>query len=260
MKKISLFLLALGALFVGCEKDEGNNDSADTIKPVIVLSEPLDQEVYAIGSVLHLDGEVTDNTGLSELRIDIHYAGDGHSHGKRSSSWEWDTTVTISGREWKFHYDVDIPQAADSGIYHVMSYAIDAAGNQAEFVSRDIEIRPADSNSGGDLDAPVIQLTAPSHTGAADVSPGEAISINGQVTDNDHLEGIQIKLKRADNDAILEEIHLHPNDFDSHESHSLNSSVTVPSSTPTEIDLELEIEAVDEAGNKSHVHFDYHVH
>lgn len=261
MKKVLLGLLSLSLLLVACEKDDDdNNSNGDTTKPVISLNTPVEDDEVTAGSTLHVDGNITDNSALSEMRIDIHFAGDGHSHGKtRSLEWDWDSTINISGREWDFHYDVPVPAEADSGVYHVLVYALDAAGNQGDFVSREIIVVP-NSAAGNDAEAPVITVTAPSHTGEAEVHGGDLITVQGNVTDNDHLEELHIHLVRLDNNQIVDEVHVEHGNFDAANSHAFDVQLTVPTGLPMHSELELIIEATDEAGNTSHKHFDYHTH
>ena len=140
--KTRLLILAIAALGFACDNDDDDDNVVrDTVKPVITLEEPHNDDEFDLGTDMHVEGKIVDNSGLAEFKIDIHNANDGHDHGgKTGSEWEFEQTYTISGLEWEFHEDIEIPSTADSGIYHVIIVALDAAGNQSEIVERDVHI------------------------------------------------------------------------------------------------------------------------
>ena len=44
---------------------------------------------------IHIEGTVVDDRALSQMKIDIHYAGDGHGHGgKTSLEFEYEEILT----------------------------------------------------------------------------------------------------------------------------------------------------------------------
>lgn len=142
MKKL-IPALFISMAFIACDKDDDDNNgiAPDTTPPVVTLTEPHDDESIARGTDLHVEGEITDDRGLAQMKIDIHYAGDGHGHGgKTSMEFEYEAVITISGTKWQFHEDIAIPNEADTGKHHLIIYALDAAGNQAQFVEKDFYV------------------------------------------------------------------------------------------------------------------------
>ncbi len=139
--KTRLLILAIAALAFSCDDDDDEEVVRDTTAPVVTITEPEDHEEFDRGAEMHVEGTITDDRALAEFKIDIHNANDGHGHGgKRSGEWDYEETFTISGLKWEFHEDVMIPDSADTGIYHVIITALDAAGNQSELAERDIHI------------------------------------------------------------------------------------------------------------------------
>lgn len=189
------------AAFSSCKKD-----NPDNTKPIIdVLAEPLESDTLFSGSEMHIEGSVSDNEALSQLKIDIHSADDGHSHGKMSSAsfFEVIRIIDLNGRNQIFHEDIDIPQEAAAGKYHVIITAVDAAGNQSDFVERDIIIR-----NSSDLIAPTIVVQSPSSDG--NYSLGSTLTVNATLADNIGLGDVEVKIYRGtnlvfDNDLELAE-------------------------------------------------------
>jgi len=258
----SMWILSISAIaFTACsdDDDDDNPTPTDTTAPVVQLSDPTNDETFEPGETIHLEGTVTDESGLSQLKVDIHWAGDGHDHGgKRSNEWEYEQIWPISGLTWTFHEDIEIPMDADSGEYHVIVFALDAAGNQAQFVQRDIVISDDHGHGSTDTENPTLNLTSPTHTSRQMIMAGATIQIQGMVSDNDHLDEIHIEMINEATNAEVAHIHLGHNDLDDHDQHTLNETITVPSVTQ-HTDMKLKIEVTDEAGNKVEQEFLYHV-
>jgi hypothetical protein len=168
-------------------------DEKDKTAPVIKsVSEPLQNDTLFTGDELHVDASITDNEELSQLKIDIHSADDGHTHGKTDASAFWETVriVTLSGTSSSIHEDIAIPGDAAAGKYHVILTAVDKAGNQSEFVERDIHIR-----NSTDLIAPEIVISSPVEN--ATLSTGSPLTVSGTLTDNVALRKVEIKVYRG---------------------------------------------------------------
>ncbi len=138
MKKTMLFNLIIPVLFfglMGCSQDD-----VDTEKPVIEVKEPHDHAEFHPGDEIHVDIEFSDNVGLKEFKIDIHYGGD-HSHKSLLDEIEWSFLhiEAIDGRNKHVHMHIDIPHNAKHGEYHFLVYCTDQAGNEA-MVALEIEI------------------------------------------------------------------------------------------------------------------------
>lgn len=139
MKKIvtsALMLsLCMSLVFVACKKE-------DEEKPVIKVSSPTTGKHYHHNDEIHFKAVIEDNEELKEYKIDIHYAGDGHSHksGGDHVKWEFEDIVSISGEKAEIDRMIKVPDNAEEGKYHFIVEATDAAGNEADFIEIDIEI------------------------------------------------------------------------------------------------------------------------
>ena len=203
MKKYILPLLSITLLFsvslTSCKKDEVDNTA-----PIIAsVSEPLENDTLISGDELHVEATITDEVELSQIKIDIHSAADGHSHGKVSASGYWEKIVilNLSGKSQSIHEHIDIPADVAAGKYHVIMTAVDKAGNSSEVVERDVFIR-----NSSDLVAPVITVTSPA--AGSSITAGTDLLITGEVVDNLALSALEIKVYRgtilvSDNDIDL---------------------------------------------------------
>ncbi len=171
-----------------CKKNE-----VDEIRPVISeITEPLMNDTLLSGSELHVDLKVSDNEELSQLKIDIHSAEDGHSHGKVDASAFWETVVIVdlSGKEQLVHEYIDIPNDAASGVYHVILTAVDKSGNMSEVSERDIFIQ-----NSGDLIAPLATIQTP--TEGASLVAGSDLNVQAALTDNLSLNRFELKVYKG---------------------------------------------------------------
>lgn len=134
IKKAGILALALVA-FSACEKDS----DSDTTKPVIAIETPTNDQEFAPGDAIPFKGSITDNEELSSFKVDIHWGAD-HDHGKLASQWDHEQTWSISGTLFEFDESITIPGDADHGEYHMIVYATDKSGNEAEFVTLDLII------------------------------------------------------------------------------------------------------------------------
>ncbi|MBQ0116832.1 MAG: DUF4625 domain-containing protein [Flavobacterium sp.] len=139
MKMTKMILIASLALgLTNCSSDA----NLDTEKPVITLLEPEDHESFKPGSEIHLEGLITDNVELSNYKVEIHSAEDGHSHAKTSQEnfFQYEETFQIPANQrlHEFHHHIDIPLVGSNalpfteGHYHLGIFALDKAGNQAQ--------------------------------------------------------------------------------------------------------------------------------
>lgn len=140
MKKTIFFTLA-ALLTFACKKDDST--PKDTTKPVITVTEPGAKETLKQGGEIHFEGKITDETALSEIRIDIHWANDGHDHrsANKYKKWDFEKKWPISGTTHSFHEEFPIPADADTGEYHFLVYGLDAAGNSADLVKIDFLLK-----------------------------------------------------------------------------------------------------------------------
>jgi hypothetical protein len=128
--------------FTGCDKDE------DTTKPVIKLIEPEEDDVLKIGADVHFEAEFSDDKMLASYKVNIHPNFDDHTHAatkgeseSESVDFEFEKSWDISGKKNApvHHHEIEIPENATPGHYHLMVYCTDAAGNES-YIAVDIEL------------------------------------------------------------------------------------------------------------------------
>jgi len=137
MKNKSIyFFLALFTTFIitSCSTDDG---ATDTVSPSITIITPQDQDEFELGETIQVKLEFTDDVSLASYKVDIHFAGDGHSHDSRGEYEEWDFEMegTLSGTSQIIHTEIEIPEISNGkpikeGEYHFGVYCLDAAGNE----------------------------------------------------------------------------------------------------------------------------------
>jgi hypothetical protein len=213
-KTILFGALCLCASFFisSCKKD-----TPDMQAPTITaVEEPAMNDTLLTGSELHIEASISDNDELSQLKIDVHAAEDGHNHGKVDASAYWETVVLVdlSGASTSVHEHIDIPADAASGTYHVILSAVDKAGNQSEIVERDVYIQ----NSGDQL-APIVTITSPSQNDTIALSAG--LNVTAILTDNVALEDADLILLSGSSVVYETEIALTGTEF------NLNQSIPI---------------------------------
>ena len=125
-------ILFLGIALSGCGKDE------DTEPPQITVNTPQDHAHFHPGGHFHVRADFTDNEELAQWKIDIHDNHDGHSH-KVAHGWSVIRTGELSGKADSIDEVINIPEDAEHGDYHLLVFAIDAAGNES-FVELEFHI------------------------------------------------------------------------------------------------------------------------
>jgi uncharacterized protein (DUF1015 family) len=120
--------ITLSALFItSCSSDDS---SLDTTKPEINLISPKDEAHLHLGDEINIEAILKDNIELGAVKIDIHYAGDGHTHNHRSASVKASSSTNtqwnlpkkkqfLQVKEYAYNYKVAIPQEGIvDGAYH----------------------------------------------------------------------------------------------------------------------------------------------
>lgn len=147
MKKLhflSILVLVTSLFIASCSSND--NNTVDTEKPIIILKEPINDEIFAPGTEIHFDADFSDNVALGSYKIDIHNASDGHTHTRSlktetttTAAWTYSQTYTIEGdlKNTHVHHHIAIPTEINGipiteGIYHLGVYLVDKAGNQQQ--------------------------------------------------------------------------------------------------------------------------------
>ncbi len=143
MKKIILLALITLVLF-SCKE-------ADTTAPKIVVATPQQNAAVKAGEELCIQVTFTDDVALNSYKINIHPNFNGHAHNKigqtsPGNTIDFETTITsesrndkLSGKECFRDIDIDIPDNATTGKYHLLIYCTDLAGNEA-YIAQDLSI------------------------------------------------------------------------------------------------------------------------
>lgn len=148
LKSLSLIALFLFCM-TACEQ-------ADTIPPTIVVASPEEDATIEAGEKLCVKVTFTDNKALSAYKINIHPNFNGHSHAPMRSlasstlateqTVDFEVTLTsasqndpLTGTNCFRDIDIDIPDNATPGNYHLLIYCTDAAGNEM-YVAQDLKI------------------------------------------------------------------------------------------------------------------------
>lgn len=125
-------------LLIGCTRQ-------DREKPIARIVNLPDSVWIKSGDTLHLEMHFTDNERLAQYKIDIHNNFDGHDHPKiyRARPWSRIIIGSLSGREQHIHLDIAVFDSAAAGLYHLMLRAVDALGNESEFVLKELYVQNA---------------------------------------------------------------------------------------------------------------------
>lgn len=142
LNRLVLALLASGLLlFTACESDDDDDEPApDTTAPAIADVSPApdsDEHSFARGAQMTLQATITDDQGLSQVKVEVHNVFDGHSHDKVQdyTPWEMDTIISLNGEtSYTLNQTMEVPAMATAGKYHVILRALDQNGNEAAFV------------------------------------------------------------------------------------------------------------------------------
>jgi hypothetical protein len=204
-------LLVLVAFATACKKEDKKDDPAppDTTKPVIQVQTPANNSRIAAGEVIRLSLVVTDDRELGELKIDLHDAFDGHSHGKNAGVFAFEKIIRLSGQRQEITENIQVPTDALAGPYHLILRATDRAGNQADFVEIDFSIT---SPSQPIIKSLKVNGSSSGHV-HADIAAGKDhahVDVEGEFEDTDGIKEVKLMLheadhahKRADHDAHL---------------------------------------------------------
>lgn len=136
--KIIYYSLTALAILGSCSKAVDPNDKT---KPVLEITStnPVfklegDEKIIeaAKGSSFTVNVKITDNSGLKQLKFDIHENFDGHSHArKEGTNWATSKIVTHTGKEATHSETFTIPSDATLGEYHCEMIVLDQNGNES---------------------------------------------------------------------------------------------------------------------------------
>jgi hypothetical protein len=141
MKKIKFLALVIASMaftFQACNSEDPDNEP-----PVIELQSPEDHDHFHPGEVINFSATFSDNIGLGQFKIDIHF-GEDHDHKSGNHEddeieWHFVYIGDLTGVNQNITMEINIPQNAKHGDYHFMVFCTDQAGNES-WVNLEIEI------------------------------------------------------------------------------------------------------------------------
>lgn len=184
----SLFVV----LFSSCSDDDIDTTPPEitflevTPSPVerLVCGEPDPQTIVVTGGeTVALDVVITDDTELSQLKIDVHPNFDCHGHRTiNTTDWTVLDLINMSGRTVEKLIEIEVPEMVTAGDYHLQLRAVDKAGNTspaADFWNLKVS-NPLDSIP------PVFDILTPSDHPTA-IERGEDLTYSLLVSDDHPL-------------------------------------------------------------------------
>jgi hypothetical protein len=196
MKKAILFFAAV-VILASCKKDE-----EDTTRPVIgsvkVNGAVADEHDVEAGTTISIEVAMTDNKELNQLKVDIHSADDGHTHGDDGGGEEveeenigvWSDTriISVSGESDTETLSFTIPNTI-KGHWHIEVSLIDKDGNEAVEYVTTLHVENAN--------LPVFEITTNPAivNGEIELEIGGTFLLSGTITDPDGFEHIHIEVE-----------------------------------------------------------------
>lgn len=194
MKKLSLVIAALLILGItSCKKDD-NSTPKDTTKPTVNLMSPSEDDEFTSGNAITVNATITDDTELSQAKIEIHENFDGHTHMKTGApAFSWDSIIDLSGKTTTLNFKIDLPIDIATGNYDFTMRVIDQQGNEADVVLAEIKLKNVK-----DSIAPTLQITAtpaPGTDGKIKLQgTNNEITLAATIDDDQELKSYEIKL------------------------------------------------------------------
>lgn len=133
MKNIA-FLGLMALSLIACNSED--NNALDQEKPTVNITLPTEHQVFEPGDEIHVQALLTDNESLASYKIEIHSAGDGHTHSHSVLSandhqeFHYDVSFEISGTSYEVNRSITIPENAEEEHYHLGIFVLDSSGNQ----------------------------------------------------------------------------------------------------------------------------------
>lgn len=137
MKKFIKYGLSLviASFIISCSSDD--DGVLDTVDPVVLMNSPSNMDEFDPGDEINFDISFVDNVALASYKIDIHWAGDGHTHRPSPMhdhddliEWDFEVTGNLTGTVDQVQMTVPIPENAKHDLYHVGVIVLDEAGNE----------------------------------------------------------------------------------------------------------------------------------
>lgn len=203
MKKAILFFAAV-VILASCKKDE-----EDTTRPVIgsvkvngVVGNEHDVEA---GTTISVEVAMSDNKDLNQVKVDIHSADDGHTHGEGGSEeveeenigvWSDARIISVSGESKTETLSFTIPNTI-KGHWHIEVSLIDKDGNEAVEYVTTLHVENTNLPVFAMITNPVIV------NGEIELEIGGTFLISGTITDPDGFEHIHMEVEDESTGTII---------------------------------------------------------
>ena len=185
--KLTYVTIAIALLAQSCIEPDATAPVIDIleINPVdevgLVCGEQ-ENHVVEINSNDTLSGQfmLSDDSGLSQYKLDLHNNFDCHGHAGKVATTDWIVLniEDIEGPEQIVNFSLPVPTDVTTGDYHFSIQAADESGNSAESVIYSLSVSNA-----SDIEPPVLTLSVPSNSSFS-VLKGNPINFQGSVSDN----------------------------------------------------------------------------
>ncbi|NVK28098.1 MAG: DUF4625 domain-containing protein [Flavobacteriia bacterium] len=232
--KSFLPILILSLAFVSCSKERVDTEAPE-FTSVLVNGESRAVTVQA-GSDLMMTISAKDNENVSQIKIDIHEAFDGHEHGKvEVNPWTYVKILSVSGSAVTATDRPTIPIDVAAGPYHAVFRVLDDNGNEGAFIERTVVIQNGSQ--------PIVSVTSP--VDEDEFQLGQTITPIGSVTDVEGLEEVHLILLHIEQDE-------HGDGQDHGHAHEVDEDEMAFTDDPTTFDLSnmsVTIPAGEEAGH-----------
>lgn len=243
---LSLFFITL---FSSCKKEEERDTQRPVISNALVDGEDHDIELTA-GLDFRLTALVNDDRNLGQFKVDIHDDFDGHDHGRIMAKWADVIIEDISGTEANIDRMIPVPQDALAGPYHMILRALDAEGNESEFVQMTLIVKNGSE--------PMISVNDPDLSVEFPINRNDTLSLVGTVVEDVDLTEVLVSLRpgavhdhgRLSAEVLFEKDFDLPGSSDTSWDMQLDGDLNIPIPADAEVgDYTLLIVAKDSQGN-----------
>ncbi len=254
---ISILVLAVG-LF-SCSEDDSVSDLTKPEILAFTINGTLEgMPVAQAGSNMVVAFSFSDANGLSQARMDIHDAFDGHAHGRTSAlqKLQWENVLNLNGSVlYADQLSVAIDENTLAGPYHFDVMVTDKAGNESEILLTDFIITNAAMAQ--------ISVAIPANFESAEIetAPGAGLTLNFTVTDAVGLEEIYVKIhpehehehsgRTSEGEEEFELLHIEHEALEGLTSYTVDQTFTLPTELTAGEHYKIEISVTDKEGNIS---------
>jgi len=129
-------LLVGSGLVYSCRPDA--DTTAPEINSITVDGMEADSHTISAGEIIQVVLDLHDNENLKQVKVNVHAADDGHTHGSGSGAvgqpnvgiWSYSNIIEVAGMHATADLNLTVPNDI-AGEWHLEVMAIDAAGNEA---------------------------------------------------------------------------------------------------------------------------------